>query len=88
MATYSVYCSDSLDPVKFDSLGASIEAACRLIQGGKIISCGLWARRDSDGTRRHRRGMLEARKQCAIEPQLHDASIKDCQASLAATLIA
>lgn len=39
MATYSVYCSDSLNPVKFDSLGASIEAACRLIQGGKII---LW----------------------------------------------
>jgi hypothetical protein len=37
VATYSIHCSDSLTPVKFDSMGASIEAACRMIQGGQIV---------------------------------------------------
>lgn len=37
MATYSIYCSDSGTPVELDSMGASIEAACRMIQGGKIV---------------------------------------------------
>lgn len=37
MAHYSIYCSDSLNPLTLDSMGASIEAACRMIQSGKIV---------------------------------------------------
>jgi hypothetical protein len=37
VAVYSIYCSDIFTPLKFDSMGASIEAACRMIQGGKVV---------------------------------------------------